>query len=50
MLWLEGRRDGLVGAVVTVYQASFSPAPFSIRQTQESEQAFRGLNFSLRKL
>lgn len=37
-----------MGAAVTVYQASFSPAPFSITQTQESEQAFRGLNFSLR--
>lgn len=40
---------GWWGPRVTVYQASFSPAPFSITQTQESEQAFRGLNFSLRK-
>ena len=46
MFRLEGWAGG---AVVTVYQASFSPAPFSIRQTRELEQAFRGLNFSHRK-
>lgn len=49
MLWLEGRRDGLVGAAVTVYQASFLQLHFPSRRLRNRSRHSGAWNFSLEK-